>query len=374
MNVIPIYGETSNELLTNMHQDIKITPTLGIVFSSVSIGIRELATGLASFPGEIIGCSSCGEIFPKGDDYPISDNTAVGLFVDLNPAFFKTKLFPRNESDTFTLGVSIGTWGKSIFSEPVFLILTSGLQNDNEQIVEGIGQSFSQPVKVFGGVAGDDGLFQETFVFRNGVVSSDGVSVIVFDSQRIEIEGIVTSGWVSLGIPKIITHSEGNIVYTIDNKPVIDIYKDYLNLKEDELTTYALDFPLIIHRNNHTSIIRAPVGNDPEKGSMTFAGTVPVGSKVSFSTSSGVETIRNSIKAIETFAPVISKADMLLLFSCMARHRTIGDSVIDEILAAYHHATVPLVGFFTYGEIGNSADGSCEFHNETYVLVTFTLK
>ena len=374
MHIIPVYGESSDELLNSVHQELKINPTLGIMFSSVSIGLRELAVGLSSLPGDIIGCSSCGEILARGDEDPISDNSVVGLFIDLDPSLFKTRLFPREESDMLTLGASIGTWGKSIFTEPVFLILTSGLKNDNEQIVEGIERSFSEPVKVFGGVAGDDGLFQETFVFRNGVVSSDGVSAIVFDSQRIDIEGIVTSGWVSLGIPKIITHSEGNIVYTIDNKPAIGIYKDYLNLKDNELTKYALDFPLIIHRNDHTSIIRAPVGNDPETGSMTFAGTVPVGSKVSFSTSSGVETIQNSIKAIDTFAPVIKKADLLLLFSCMARHRTIGDSVIDEILAAYRHATVPLLGFFTYGEIGNSADGSCEFHNETYILVTFTLK
>jgi hypothetical protein len=30
---------------------------------------------------------------------------------------------------------------------------------------------------------------------------------------------------------------------------------------------------------------------------------------------------------------------------------------------------VPMVGFFTYGEIGRNAGGATDFHNETCVLV-----
>jgi len=31
---------------------------------------------------------------------------------------------------------------------------------------------------------------------------------------------------------------------------------------------------------------------------------------------------------------------------------------------------VPMVGFYTYGEIGRNAEGATDFHNETCVLVT----
>ena len=66
-----------------------------------------------------------------------------------------------------------------------------------------------------------------------------------------------------------------------------------------------------------------------------------------------------------------SDADFMLLFSCMARHLALGPMVSDEIKHAFDKWGKPVVGFFTYGEIGMSKN-TCNFYNQTYTLVKIT--
>ena len=373
MKVIPLYGTTVDELRSAIQEGSLEKPSLGFIFSSVSLGIESLAEMLSSFSADIIGCSTSGEILPNGDSL-ISHFSAVGCLMDMDPALFSSRIFHRTREETYDLGASVGRWGKERFSDPVFMIFVSGLQNDSEQIVRGIADQVSGPVQVYGGVAGDDAHFQETFVLKNGDISSDGVVAVVFDGQKIQVEGLVASGWVGLGVEKTITRSTGNVVYTIDDLPATDTYKEYLKVSDDELQSFGFDFPLIVNRNDGSSVIRAPLKIEIGNKSLIFAGSVPEGSKVTFACSSGKETIDSSVKTIDAFAPSIRNASLLLLFSCFARHQAIGDQVKDEILAVLHHSNAPLVGFFTYGEIGNTEYGSCEFHNETLILVALSLK
>ena len=108
---------------------------------------------------------------------------------------------------------------------------------------------------------------------------------------------------------------------------------------------------------------------DSKTGALTFAGSVPQGSRVRFSSSFGYETIKKTIDDLERYHEHHSRADLALLFSCMGRHRAAGTMVNDEIQKAHELWNVPLIGFFMYGEIGPNMHGSCDFHNESFSLV-----
>nr|NQU92196.1 FIST C-terminal domain-containing protein [Bacteroidota bacterium] len=58
--------------------------------------------------------------------------------------------------------------------------------------------------------------------------------------------------------------------------------------------------------------------------------------------------------------------------SCMARHKALGPIIIDEIREIYENTGTPITGFFTYGEIGNNRNMSCEFYNETCTLAVIS--
>ena len=107
---------------------------------------------------------------------------------------------------------------------------------------------------------------------------------------------------------------------------------------------------------------------------MVYGGTMPEGSKVRFSMLPGFEIIDHAIEQMSGFHHQIPKSDAIVLFSCKARHMALGPMGEDEISAVRKLWGVPMVGFFTYGEIGPVPHGRCDFHNHTLVPVLINEK
>jgi hypothetical protein len=120
--------------------------------------------------------------------------------------------------------------------------------------------------------------------------------------------------------------------------------------------------------------LRAVVGVDRAKHALIFAGTVPQGATVRFSSSPGFETIDHARRDFEAFPKGERPPDLLIMFSCMARHMALGPLVEDEIQAAQRLWQNPAIGFFTYGEIGRNTAGRCDFYNETCALALLRLR
>lgn len=374
MRVASFYGESPYEIVAEINRSAIQNPSLGIIFSSISLGIPDLSHELIQYPFPLVGCSSSGEIRFTRESTPVSELSAVGVLMDPGPDSFRVSLFPRDGTDSSSLGMRVGRWGSEQFENPIFLILISGLKNNQEQIIRGIERSFPAPPPVYGGIAGDDGRFEETYVFLNGTCSSDGVAAIVLDSSVHEVSGLITSGWREVGVEKRITRSDENVVYTIDERPALDLYTEYLNLKEEDIPRISMDFPLIVKRRDGTMVIRVPIDTDRENRALIFAAGIPEGAVVTFSSSPGLEMIQNSIADISASLGDIQNADLILVFSCVARLQVAGEHAADEIVAAAGSGDNSLIGFFCYGEIRNNSLGNCEYYNETFNLVTLTEK
>ena len=129
------------------------------------------------------------------------------------------------------------------------------------------------------------------------------------------------------------------------------------------------EFPLRIKRDNEETALRAVIGIDREKRSLIFAGSVPQDSMVTFSSSPGFEVVKTTTSKLTEFYEKDPHADMFILFSCMARHLALGPMVSQEIKFAADKWKAPVVGFFTYGEIGMNYSNTCDFFNQTYTLV-----
>lgn len=362
-------GESPGDLLTVLQSPSLSHPTLGLIFSSVALDIRSLAAACTTLPFPVIGCSSAGEICTGRED-PISELSATGVLCDMDPGSFAVRIFHRDEGSSEDMGRAIGTWGITSFTRPGFIVLVSGLTNDGEVLMQGIREVCEEPPFIAGALAGDDGRHEETMVFLNEAWSSDGVVAIALDQDRFDLHTLVTGGWQGVGAHKLITRSSKNRVYAIDHRPIFDIYREYLQIRDEDIPALTVSFPLIITREDGTEIIRTPLSVDREEGALIFAGSVPEGSRVRFASSPGYTTIQNSIREIQEYSGTIQSADLLLLFSCMARYQMAGSHAGDEITAASVIGNVPIVGFFSYGEMGTDDNGHSDFHNETFTLLT----
>jgi hypothetical protein len=349
-------------------------PNTAIIFSSVELDLKEIVGFLGQQQVSVFGCSSCGEFLYNQQDHVITEGGLVCLMMDMKPGSFAIKLFPGSGQTSFELGNHIGKWAGDVFEKPAILILASGLDTDGEQLVRGIQKVAGNEITMFGGLAGDDARFQETFVFSENNLENNGAIAMAFNTKIYDIQGIATSGWVSIGADKVITHAEGNVVYTIDGEPALDVYKNYLSVSDADLPEIGVEYPLLIKRAGAQDVLRAVVNVDPVKKSLMFAGTVPNGAIVTFSSSPGFEIIEYTRNKVMEFHEKNRETDVLILFSCMARHNALGPSISEEIDEAWQNWTRPLIGFFTYGEIGNNYHAACDFFNETFTMVSLKQK
>ncbi len=344
-----------------------LAPSLAFVFSSVVHNLEELKASFAKFDLEVFGASSSGEI--TNDE--VHEESIAVMLLDISREAFRVNIFDGEGKTSTEVGQGVAEWAKPIYDNPAIMVMSAGLHADGQQIVKGVVDTMERQVPLFGCLAGDELTFKETFVFNASQVIPNGVVALVFDQNAIELQGLAVCGWKGIGTPKTVTKSEGNIVYKIDDEPALDMYNKYLTIGDDP--ALAGEYPLLLIRDDDSVVLRAVMGVNEDK-SIVYAGTVPEGSKVKFSMPPGSEIIDLTIEQMSEFNQQIPNSNAILLFSCKARHVALGPMVEDEISAIHKLWNVPLVGFFTYGEIGPVPNGGCDFHNHTLVPVLINEK
>lgn len=347
------------------------TGGVALVFTTVTLAKQQVGSMFAQAGFEVIGATTAGEIRVEHEECVFDDSIVAGL-LDLPPASYALRLFPADGATSHELGVQVGDWAKAEFERPAILLMSGGISADGEQILGGVQSRTGQDTPIFGGLAGDGQRFTETYVFTGGELCGAGVVALALDGNRVDVRGMAASGWHPLGVEKVVTRSEGNVVHTIDGVPALDLYREYLGLTSTGASHEAMalgEAPLQIVRDGYT-VLRAAMVADAEARSLTFAGTVPQGARVRFSTSPGPQIAEAALDAMRRLHAEGAEADALLMFSCAARRFSLGPMAEDEIRPIQELWGAPLVGLFTYGEIGSIDANRSDFHNSTCVLVT----
>lgn len=360
-------------------------PTLAIVLISVKQD-REAVSGLLDDKGiQIFGATTAGE-FIDGD---IETGSIAILLLDMNPATFRMEFIETNKETAFEDAKKLAITGKATFTRPSFIIATGGINLGGEQIVEGIRQGFGitdssagEEVTVFGGKAGDDLLLKATFVFTNGRSSTNAIVALVIDEDKIEVSGIATCGWNAIGTTKTVTKSVGDIVYTIDDKPALDMLMSYLGVEikpdgDKEIVTFLSSwyYPLQLERENADPVIRTAMFANSKDRSLICSGDVPEGSKIKFAMPPDFDSIDKVVEDCKSLKEnKQQQADALIMFSCVSRHLSFGLVVKEEIDQVQKIWEAPMAGFFTYGEYGKSKNGRNEYHNNACCLVALKEK
>ena len=343
-------------------------PTLAITFCSIIQDRKELSRFFKEKDIAIFGSTTAGEIL----DAEILEQSTVVMLLDIKKEHFQ--LFFGGSSDTYKLASEMAKVAKDSFSNPAIIVVSSGLTIDAEDIINGV-HEFDSSLPLFGGLAGDDLTMKASYVFNNQLETSKGLLALILDTEHINVAGLATSGWDNIGVEKTITKSDGNIVYTIDDEPAVDVFVKFFQFPEsvyDRSEIIAMNFaqyPLQMKKENGNTVLRAPMMANIDNRSMIFAGGIPEGSKVKFSVPPGFDLIDKTRNTFNVLKDKMAKPDAVIIFSCKARHLALGPIMEDEAEKIRSIWNKPLIGLFTYGEIGTANDSVCDFHNETCSLV-----
>jgi hypothetical protein len=339
--------------------------------------IKELA---AKYPkSKMIGCSSAGEI---SGSYIYDKSLAVAIArFDKTSIEIVKKPIERVE-DSYKAGEEIAKKLKKEDLRGIF-VLSEGLKVNGSELVKGLNTLAKEQVVITGGLAGDGHDFKNTWAIFNGQIVTDHIVAVAFYGESIVIGHASKGGWDIFGLERRITKSKNNILYELDQKPALKLYKEYLGERAAELPASGLLYPLAIRKDAEDArqLVRTILAVDEATQSLTFAGDVPEGYLAQLMRANFDRLITSASEAGElatgimlsqhnkaTNVPVLSVA-----VSCVGRRLVLGERAEEETEAIL--ATLPpgtqQIGFYSYGELSPYTVGTCDLHNQTMTITTF---
>jgi hypothetical protein len=257
------------------------------------------------------------------------------------------------------------------------LVFSDGLIVNGSELVRGLKALLPHDVAVSGGLAGDKADFRETYVGLDGPGAQNQIVVVGLYGDNLHFGFGSVGGWDPFGIERIVTKSVGSVVYELDGRPILDLYKEYLGEQASGLPGTGLLFPLSFRTaSSDVSLVRTLLAVDEAQKSITFAGDVPQGSVSQLMKANFDRIIEGAEQAATTSQSSLSagSADFALLVSCVGRKSVLGQRTEEELEAAHHALgqSCAMGGFYAYGEIAPTGvqQGTCELHNQTMTVTT----
>jgi hypothetical protein len=322
----------------------------------------------------VVISSTAGEII----DDSVYDNSVVATALELEKTTVKcVQTNIKEQGSSFEAGSFLM---KQLDKEDLscIFVISDGTYFNGSELVSGFNEGNHNHIPITGGLAGDGARFEKTFTGLNNTPSQGNIIAVGFYGKDISVGHGSFGGWDEFGHERVITKSDKNVLYEIDNKNALDLYKQYLGPYENELPGSALLFPLSIKINgSDKNLVRTILSIDEEKKTMTFAGNLPEGSKVRLMKANFDKLIEaSSIAATDSFNSVKnSNPDLAILVSCVGRKLILQDRIDEEVEAAKQviGENTTITGFYSYGELSPFSTGTqCELHNQTMTITTFT--
>ncbi len=328
----------------------------------------------ARYPNaRIAGCSTAGEIVGTS----VCDDSLA--LIALTFAHTTTRLVHRR----LRAGDDSGTVGEALADALAaddlahVLVLSDGLRVNGSALTKGVQRHLPSSVLVTGGLAGDAGRFQRTLVWMDDAVMDDAVIAIGLYGDALRIGYGSLGGWDAFGPDRVITRSEGNVLYELDGASALQLYRDYLGVHAADLPGSGLLFPLNLRATHDARpVVRTILGIDEAQGSLIFAGDVPQGHHAQLMKANFDRLVDGAQGAAISAREVTGGHEpaLALLISCVGRKLVLRQRVEEEVESVREvlGERPAMIGFYSYGEIAPVAGSRlCELHNQTMTITTF---
>ncbi len=380
--------EAATLALNQMGEDLC---DLAFVFSAPQYSSPELLEGIRAVTGRamLLGCTDAGNLSREG----VAHRSVAVMLVrseglEIRPgAGDKLSEDPEAAGEAMAKQAQEGRLGYGEGPGTLLLAFCEGARGNLTAVLRGAQRVVGTDFPIVGGAAGDDSRFVETTQYcLNYLLKDAAVGFLMGGSVRF---GVGTRhGWRSISRPREVTRSDGALIREIDNRPALQFYQDYLQDAAADITnetvaqmccTYPLGFQV---EGEAEPIVRYPRALTPE-GHLVVGGEVAQGSAVRLMwanrdsvVASAREAARESVKGLGGNPP-----RAVVVFSCFARERVLGRDAgreidaIREVMAEAGAENVPLIGYYSYGELapaGLNGSGSrlSQYRNNSVVVMT----
>ncbi len=366
--------------LWHAHDHEPLSPQIILYFADPALmkdGASPLTRQLKQlYPAAfLVGSSTGGEIGSHG--VTTGQAVASALQFESTPLKPLSIELPEGMLHSYAAGLDLGHQLSEEQSPRGVLVIAPGTGVNGDELVRGLRDGLPEGCPIFGGLAGDGDRFKETYVGLDLDISPHKIVVVGFFGNNLKIGQGAVGGWHPFGPERIVTRSQGNILYELDQKPALELYKSYLGQEAENLPGSALLFPLSVQgvSQGQNRVVRTILGIDDGAKSMVFAGDMPQGGKARLMMASMSDLVEGAGQAAaQAMESLKAQPDFMLMISCIGRRLFLGQRCYEEVNAALEAVgtQVPILGFYSYGEIGNQGAGTqCSLHNQTMSITTF---
>lgn len=322
----------------------------------------------------VIGCSSSGEIFGTA----MVDHSLAVAVIQFEHTTLAIATTPVELVETsYAAGQAIAEQLNRPDLHGVF-ILSDGLKVNGSEMVRGLNSILLNSVIVTGGLAGDGDRFKRTWVIKQGRLVSGYVSAVGLYGERVMIGHGSKGGWDIFGPERRITRSQGNILYELDGKPALELYKEYLGEYAADLPASSFHFPLSLraNRSDPKTVVRTVLAIDEQNQAVISAGDIPQGYLAQLMRGNFDRLVDGAAEAALMTRRQDADANptLSIAISCVGRRLVLGERTEEEIEAVLDELPpgVHQIGFYSYGEISPYDTGHCDLHNQTMTLTTIS--
>ena len=349
---------------------------IAFVFGSRSLMKRgELVQQLCDHwkGASVVGCSTSGEIV--GDE--VVDDSLVATVIGFDHTRSRVASVRTTEAgSSYAVGQRLAGQLDHPSLRHVF-VLSDGLGVNGSDLARGLADGVPKGVSITGGLSGDGADFAETWVVADDAAGPDLVAAVGLYGDRLRVGYGSLGGWKPFGPLRTITRAEGNVLYELDGRSALDLYKTYLGEHADRLPGSALLFPLAVTgEGGGQEVVRTVLAVDEGAGSMTFAGDIPQGGTARFMHTNINDLVDGATAAAEASIRGLGgrRPDLALLVSCVGRKLVMKQRIEEEVEAIrdVFGADTKIAGFYSYGELCPFRQGGdCRLHNQTMTITAF---
>lgn len=375
--------EAAEEALTNAGLE---KPDFVFMFATVGYDQRSLLRAVREVTGgaPLSGCSAEGTI---GGDYADESNfSVVVMAISSEELRWRNGLATGLGTDSWTAGQKVAqSLSSDLGTDAVGLfVFPDGTTVNFDQFFAGLEGNLSSNrfLPLWGGGAGDNFAMRQTYQYCDDEIVSDGVAYALLSGEA-QPASAVGIGYIPIGSERTVTRSQGNVIYEIDGKPVLEVLQEYVpdSALAENWRQYAITFALCFRAPSYIKdeeyVVRTILSVDETDGSATTQTEVPEGTSVWLS-SRDQEKVTTGL---DRMAAQINQQlggnqpKLVLHFDCVSRGKTMfRDQEKLRILRRFRQEVGPeaaWAGFLTYGEIGPVGKHN-SYHNYTAVVLALS--
>lgn len=345
--------------VADCHQQLRgIKPQAGIVFAGPHIDHGLMLDVINdAFPGiALVGCSTSGNF---SSYHGVSDDAVTLTLLASDTMEFGAGAGSGLASDwQAAVTQAIESAGASLTENPsLCLTFPQGYAIPFEPVLERLDTSLGPDCAVFGGLAGMLLIEPSDILqFCGREIFTDGLPILLMTGP-VEYRFSIANSWRPVGKRAVVTRSDDRTVYSIGESTAVGYYRHYLGYHKEP----AREFNLAVYKGSGSEYyISSPIDYN-EDGSITFTGPVPQGSEIQLTEALREDLIEDTLatgKALKDGDPAWQPA-LALNFSCGFRKTILGTWVGKELeaLKQTYQPGLPIVGFFSFGEISPLTTG-----------------